>query len=346
MPYQVLNDKGQPVVLNAQEQALANIIQAQNQPILNALGYEIPITTLTQILKSVTEQKFFQVPVADYMPLVVGEGAWSATITKYRDYSVGGDFGTGILNTGNDQARLAQVGSAIDAVNTPVINWAKGIGWSLMDLNIAARSGNWDVVSSKERTRKKNWDLGIQKLAFVGLTDNTNVKGLITLPGITSNTAIITKFIYSMTASEFTTFLGTFLQAYRANVVQTAWPTHFIMPEADYNGCANSADETFPLKSRLDRILEVCKTITQNQNFKVLPLAYANKTVNVNYPGLNLNRYTLFNYDMDSFRMDIPVDYTSTLANTINGFNFENVGYGQFTGVQVYRPLEMLYFDF
>jgi hypothetical protein len=74
-------------------------------------------------------------------------------------------------------------------------------------------------------------------------------------------------------------------------------------------------------------------------------VAYANKSRNASITGLNKNRYTLLNFNEQSIRMDIPVQYTSTLMNTINGFNFQNVGYGQFTGVQTYRPLETLYFD-
>jgi hypothetical protein len=60
---------------------------------------------------------------------------------------------------------------------------------------------------------------------------------------------------------------------------------------------------------------------------------------------LNKNRYTLLSYDEDSLRMDIPVDYTNTLQNTVNGFNFQSAAYGQFTGLKAYRPKEMLYFD-
>ena len=42
----------------------------------------------------------------------------------------------------------------------------------------------------------------------------------------------------------------------------------------------------------------------------------------------------------------LQVDYTNTLANSLDNFNFQNVGYGQFSGVQAYRPLELLYFQF
>ncbi len=82
-----------------------------------------------------------------------------------------------------------------------------------------------------------------------------------------------------------------------------------------------------------------------NPNFQILPVAYADKTNNADVTALNKNRYTLLRYDEDSVRMDIPLDYTNTMANTINGMNYQNAGYGQFTGVKAYRPLEMLYFD-
>ena len=44
--------------------------------------------------------------------------------------------------------------------------------------------------------------------------------------------------------------------------------------------------------------------------------------------------------------MDIPLDYTNTLANSIDNFAFQNAGYGQLTGCLSYRPLEMLYFQY
>jgi hypothetical protein len=56
--------------------------------------------------------------------------------------------------------------------------------------------------------------------------------------------------------------------------------------------------------------------------------------------------YTLLNYDEEALRMDIPVDYTNTLANSLDNFNFQNVAYGQFTGVVAYRPLEIFQFGF
>lgn len=342
MKTQILNSKGEAIVLNAQEQNIAR----HNQQIMNSLGYEIDMTTLTAISKRVVEQKFFTVRPSEFLPVRVGEGSWSSDILTYRDFSIAGDFETGIQNTGASNARLADADAGVDSITVPVINWAKQINYSLIDLNMAARSGNWDLITSKERARKKNWDLGIQKIAFLGSTDNANVKGLLTQADVTANTTLITEKLSTMTATEYTGFVAGVVAAYRGNSNFTAMPTHFIIPEDDYNGLVAPYSESFPNISKLSYLLEAFKTITQNPNFEVRPLAYANKAQNAEVSGLNKNRYTLLNYDEDSLRMDIPVDYTNTVQNSINGFTYQNVGYGQFTGVKAYRPKEVIYFDY
>ena len=90
---------------------------------------------------------------------------------------------------------------------------------------------------------------------------------------------------------------------------------------------------------RLERLEESMRQLTRNPDFKVLPSAYASKAVNG-----TKNVYALYNKSEDTLRMNIPVDYTNTMANTTNGFQFENVAYGQFTGITLIRPKEMIYF--
>jgi hypothetical protein len=114
------------------------------------------------------------------------------------------------------------------------------------------------------------------------------------------------------------------------------------VPESDYNGMATQSSPTFPIKSILQVLEETFQTICQNKNFKILPLSYAD----AQYSGLPYQQYVLLNYDEESLRMDIPVDYTNTLANSVDNFMFQNVGFGQFTGVLAYRPLEMLYLQY
>lgn len=343
----ILNSKGQPIVLNAREKFHADWMQRQiNEKFGNSLGYEVNVTTLTTIMKKITEQKFFEIAPADYLPVRVGEGAWSSNLTTYRSFNMADEFETGIVNTGGQNARQATADAGVDALNIKVQNWAKSIGWSIFDLELAAKSGNWDLVSAKEKARKMNWDLGIQRVAFLGAKGlnaaGGSCLGLLNQAGITTNTSLITKPISSMTTAELKVFTAGVVEAYRANCARTAWPTHFIIPESDYNGLASQASADFPIKSTLQLLEETFQIITRNKSFKILPLAYGDAA----YNDLGVQKYVLTNYSEDSVRMDIPVDYTNTLANSLDNFNFQNAGYGQFTGVLAYRPLEMLYFQY
>ena len=152
-----------------------------------------------------------------------------------------------------------------------------------------------------------------------------------------------------MSAAQLSTFQQGCIKAYRSNCNYTAYPTHLIVPESDYNGMAAQASSTYPIKTILQLLEEGFQVITRNKNFKILPLAYCDIA---NATGGNLpsqaatSMYCLLNYDEESVRMDIPLDYTNTLANSLDNFQFQNAGYGQFTGVLAYRPLELLYMGY
>lgn len=343
----IKNSRGEAITLTTREKYHAEYMQRMlNERHANSLGYEINITTLTTIVKKMSEQKFFEVAPADYLPVRVGEGAWSSNLVTYRSFDIGDEFETGVVDTGGQNSRLASADAGVDSLSIKVYNWAKYIGWSIMELEIAAKSGNWDIVSSKERARKKNWDLGVQRVAFLGMRGQNGVSGsclgLLNQGGVTVNTTVITKAISSMTTTELKTFTAAIIEAYRSNCQRTAWPTHFIIPESDYNGLASQASPDFPIKSTLELLEESFKLITRKPDFKILPLSYADSA----YSGFGYQLYTLLNYDEESVRMDIPVQYTNTLANSIDNFSFQNAAYGQLTGVLAYRPLEMMYFRF
>lgn len=348
----ILNAAGQPITLTSREQHHADWTQRQiNEKFGNSLGYEISITTLTTVMKKITEQKFFEIPPADYMPVRVGEGTWSSNLTTYRSFDIADQFETGLINTGGQNARLAAADAGVDALNIKVYNWAKSLGWSIFDLELAAKSGNWDVVSAKEKSRKRNWDLGVQRVAFLGARglngSGGSVLGLLNQAGITTNTAVIPKAISSMSVSELKTFTAALIESYRANNQRTAWPTHFIIPESDFNGLASQASPEFPIKSTLQLLEEMFQVITRNKSFKILPLAYGDVAYHSDVATIAGKQvYVLLNYDEESLRMDVPLDYTNTLANSIDNFSFQNVGYGQFTGVLAYRPLELMYYTY
>lgn len=339
----ILNAKGEVVTLTPQQDSRAKYWEGV---IKNALGYDVSITTLTQVLKAVSEQKFYRLPPAKYMPVIVGEGmAYSTNLEVFRSFKIGDDFATGLLNQGGNNARLAVADAGVDALNIKVFPWGKQIGWSILELEYASRVGNWDLITEKEASRKENWDLGIQKLSFLGLSGNTACTGLLNQTGVTVNTALITAPI-SVTATassqNFSTVVQGILAAYRANSNHTTWPTHFVVPESDYLGMAAPSSPTYPLKSILQVLLETFRTMTMNENFQILPCAYAGAALS----GASYQNYALYNADLKSMRLNIPLPYTNTIASTLDGFSFQNVGYGQFTGLLVQRPLELMYFQF
>lgn len=316
-----------------------------------ATGYQIVTDTLTYIKQQVSDQKFYKVAPASFMPVIVGDGSMASNILFNRTYSLAEDFEAGNIRTGTGDARLSSADVAIDGVTSPVQNWAKGINYTIFDVEQALRANNWDPIMGKHEARKTNWDLGIQITAFLGLQTDTRFPGLLTNANVNTNTAIITKYISAMTAAELATFLGLFIQAYFTNTNSTAMPNRMIVPYLDYMGmCQNLTPGTvgtYPVPL-IDYLLAAFKKAVapMEMDFQILPLSYADKTVNNSLRGLNKNYYALYRSDPKSVQMNIPTDYTTTQANSLNNFDFQDVSYGQYTGVTMLRNLEMLLFTF
>lgn len=319
-----------------------------------SLGFQIATDTLTFIKKQVVEQKFYEVEggLTKYVPLEVGDGAFAQNILTNMEFSSGGDFEAGIINTGTANDRLAQADAATASKTVKVANWAKGIGYSIFEIEQALMANNWDAIAAKERARKKNWDLGLQAQTFLGSKSNpTDFPGLLTSSVINVNTTLITQPISTMNASQLNTFVATLISAYFTNTNKTARPDRFLIPYSDFLGLQTmtpnvigAGEGNYPI-SRLEFLLRAFKLASQNPNFEIIPLAYCDADSNSSY-GIDKQIYLLYRFDRDSVRMDIPVDYTVTQANTMNNFQFQSAAYGQFTGVHWYRNLEALQFEY
>lgn len=340
----ILNSKGEKVEVASffkNDEELAKAQRLENA-VSEQMGYQVPLTTLTAIIRGVAEQKFYQIPVADYMPVRVGtEAAWADDVLMFRSFQIGGDFEKGYIETATE-GRLASVNATLDGIRVPARVWAKEIAYSIADVQKAARTGIWDYVTQQEKARKTNWDLGIQKTAFLGSKDGT-MEGLLNLSDVTVNTSLIPASLSEATDAQLQAFAGNVLNAYQQNNNYTAYPNRLYIPTDDYNGLAVATSTTFPIKSKMEYLLDVFKATTMNADFKILPLAYL---MPANSDGkLSAPRYVLFRYDEDVARFEIPVDYTTTVPNSYDGWTIRNVGYGQHTGVLDARPQEILYMD-
>lgn len=310
--------------------------------IKNAYGLDIDITTLTTVLAEVREQKFYTVKISDFVPVRVGTGAWSTQLTSFVSSQSVADFESGFANTSSKHAKIASADIVIEPISTPIQTWNKQIDWTVPELNYAAKFNSWDLVEAKERVRKTNWDLGLQKIAFLGST-SFSLPGLLTNALVALNTAAMAATFTAATPAQLKAIVGAMITAYLAQNGNTAFPDTLVIPMADWVGMSGPSSENFPIASVIEQLRKQFADVTQNPNFKILPSPYA---AAANSGGaFAKDRYALYSNDPDVLRMEIPVDYTMTMANTFNGYQFANVGYGQVGGTMVYRPLEVLYFQ-
>ena len=70
----------QPLAINrfgdvwAPDRYIGNLKDAETVEFMNSLGADQTITTLTQILPKIIEQKFYEIKLSDYFSVAVGQG--------------------------------------------------------------------------------------------------------------------------------------------------------------------------------------------------------------------------------------------------------------------------------
>jgi hypothetical protein len=312
----------------------------------NGAGYFRAIDTLTFIKKQVSEQKFYEFDINEIVPIAVGDGAFSDDILTYRSYSNSGDFESGLIRTGTNQSRLARSETSVDSVSLATYIWAKAVDYSIIDIEKAIQANNWDIILAKHKARAKDWQLGLQLLAILGSKVDTNLPGLLTGNVGTTDTGTIAGFLRDMDAATFNTLVAKLMGVYFGDTNSTVLPDTFLIPMQDWLGLASLTPGTvgtFPMP-KIEYLLNAFKLVTRNPNFKIIGNAYCDKAVNNSLRSINLNEYLLYRKDPESVRMDIPVWPITTQPGTVNNFTFEDVAYGQLTGVGYYRPLEAVKF--
>lgn len=311
-----------------------------------SLEYNYATDRLTYIRSRSVEQSFYEILPSDYFSVIPGEGAFSQQIITNLTVKTAGGFASGKINTAKGNSSLGIADAAVTPFYTMVQNWALAIDYTVFDIEQSMFSGNWDIVEAKHAARKTDWDLGIQGVAFLGDIDNlTQFPGLYTQSSVTNNTAVITKKISDMSDVEFQAFVKSILAAYLLNANQTRWPNKFVIPQDDYAGLGTAASSTYPNITKLAYLTQVFKMIVPGGKFEILPNAYGMATYNA-VAGVNKARYVLYRDDIDTLFMELPVDYQTTQVGTLNNFQYQDAAYGQYAGVSVLKPREMIYFSY
>jgi len=308
-------------------------------------GYQQDIDTLTAIKQEVIEQKFYTLDPAAFTPIVTGFGAYSSESLYYKNFQLGGNFEEGISGNGSF-TRKPKTNVGYDAINLPFYFWHASLDYSLTEVKQAAANNGAAIrlIEQKERANKRNYDLGIQKVAQLGVSGLDKVDGILTLDnqGAANNTSIIVGSLSSRTSTQLNAIVATLITAYRDNCDGTAFPTTFVISEADKIGLSTFVAEQRPDISKFEFLLKAFREQTNNPSFEILPSKYCDVTRN----NLGETRYALYNKDIDTMEMNVNIPYTSTSFATGNGFDFESVSYSQFSGIVAKRPKEILYFSY
>jgi hypothetical protein len=306
-------------------------------------GYDYTISTLDTIYKRIIEQKFYKVPFADYMPVDVGINPFGEDVIQNLTFNIAGSFFDGDIQNHDGAGRTAEVNAGLTNIRMPSIIWSKKVPWTLFELKKAARA-NWDVVEQKLKTIKTNWDLGLQEVAFLGHPSIPLMTGLLNNAEVNINTTLITKPLSDMTETEFTAFIKGLIDAFYQNSNKTEYPDTFVIPTSDYNGLVIPYSSTYPNFPHRLAWLEKVLSDSARKPVKILPLAYSEAALNVSR-GIDKNRYVLYNKNPETMTFNIPIDYIGLPSYSANGIHWEQYAYGQYSGVLVPRPLEILYLD-
>ncbi len=309
-------------------------------------GYQFVVQTTTQIADGVINQDFYDIPFGEYIPIEEGTGAFMESIVKNVAYQSAGPFEQGLVAL-SAQAKIKQVDAGVAPVTTRIYSWNAGYEWNLWEVRKALQADNWDVIASRYEALKENYDLGIQQVAYLGLLlDPTGCPGLLSNPSVTINLSIIPQAISTMSPTQLSTLVSSIMAAYFANSNSTKLPTHFAIPMADYLGLDAPWSPTFPNVSIREYLEKAFKMATKNPSFEIYGVAYADQANNAGvWTTLGTNRYCLYRNEGKSLKMYNPLDLLFNAPGTANNFLFEGVAMAQFTGVQVYKVPEMLYFD-
>lgn len=343
----ILNSQGEVdfVPLTRREQVeAATAWNAQGDVDTTSAGYKYAIDTLTFIISRITTQKFYEVTPSDFIPVEVGNGGWTDNIVTNIEFSAADDFETGVIDTGNSEARMASVEAGVSPKSLAVTMWGKKIGYNIAEIQQALMRNRWDAIEAKERARKKNYDLGIQSIAFLGSkVDAIRTPGLLTNADVNIDTTTISKPIKEMTDAEFQTLVANLLSAYFENANATVLPDTFVIPMSDYLGLAAATNTNFNIRTKLSYLTEMFQSMC-GAGFEIKPLAYADAIRN-QVVGVNKQQYLLYRRDPSTIRMDVTLPYTVLAPGTADNFTFNSVAYSRYTGVGIYRPLEVLKFE-
>lgn len=306
-------------------------------------GLEQAITTQTYVVADVIETKYYELlgqKLSDFIKFDIGQGAYNFNLFQYTSQYNGGDFEEGLISVTSGLQANAKVDTEFGGFQIRNYFWRKSYTVGHEELEAAARGVlPISLIEQKEKSRKKNWDLGIQKVTFLGL-DSGAMKGLVNQSNVTVNTSLLPVKVTAMTSAQVKAFASSVVSAFLANNNSTQLPNKWLMPTNEFVGLGVAVDPTYPLKT-LRMQLEEAFRDAGCVDFKIVHSTYNNTADSSGTKG----RHVFYYDNADTLRFVMPQDYTPYALYPLNGIDSVSLATGQFAGVIVYRPQEMLYAD-
>lgn len=300
------------------------------------------IDTLTTIYEEVLEAKYYTTPFAlsDYVKMDVGRGAYGTQIFQYAVSYTGSTFEQGIVNPASTGIHNdATTDIRIDGISIKNTFWRDDYSVSNEELRMAAAGRvPFDIIGTKEKARKKKWDLGIQKSHFLGANGG---EGLLNLTGVTVNTSLLPTNPAGLTVAQIKNFAANAISTYYNQTNGTYFPNRWLMPSDAYMQLGVPYGDTFGMPTLLEVFENAFKQAGAPADFKIVHTIYAN---NANAAGTH-GRHVLYNIDTDNIVRYIPKAYTPHPLFPQGSLDMISQAEGQFTGVQVKKPETVLYID-
>ena len=308
----------------------------------NAYGLEKTITTLTQIVQGVQQQKFYTVakPLTSYSPMEIGTGAYAQQIFQYAVAQVGDNFEAGIVQPGNGINKDANIDITIDGITIKNTFWRMKYEATKEILESArVNAQTFSYIEEQERARLRTSQLGIQKVLFIGTDDGLST-GLLNNADVTVNTSLLPANISAMSITQLTNFAKTAISTFFANSNNTSFPNTWLMPTSDYMSLGVPVNPEYPIGTIREFLTRAFIDAGAPADFEILHTVYNNTASST-----GAGRHVLYNRDADVLTMYIPKPYTPYPLYPTGALDMISVAEMQFTGVWIKRPQEVLYMD-
>ena len=321
-----------------------------NNAITNNINFTRAIgTNYTQYLKEILAQKYYTVTPSDYIEVRAGQiGAYAdqyiITAFEQRGYQ------SGMVSRTSPPVNTPTVDLQMEQKEYKVSDWKYHITYNDRELVRAGQSQtvDLDIVRKKEEATFRNFQMDVQRMAFLGSNLDGGYEGLLNQSNVAIDATTIDTPLSDMTVDTLDAKVKSIIKDTRNRLQQVddAMPNMFVIPQNDLVSLkvSNVGVEASINVTKFDFILKKFRAAF-GQDFEIKGLAYSDEERNSLGSNSGVNRYVLYRKDGSSQVMHITRNYTTTSYDRSYGECYTCTANASFGGLNVHRPHEMAYFD-